>query len=257
MPSDTPPEIIPAATVVIFRKAATGGPPELLMVTRSRSMSFAGGMAVFPGGRIDPEDRTLAAKIASEMDSEQAAARIAAMRETLEETGLVIAVREAVDANQAARARAMLLEKVVLAPVLEHFGWTLDLARFDYFARWMPKFKHERSFDTHFFLYDIGTGAVDIAVDATENTRLFWASAKDALAHAERGEISIIFPTRRNLERLARFDDFSAAQAHARATPVRTITPQVEQRETGRVLTIPDDLGYPVTEEPITSAMRG
>ena len=44
---------IPAATVVIFRHAPDGGPPEILMTIRSREMVFAGGMAVFPGGRVD------------------------------------------------------------------------------------------------------------------------------------------------------------------------------------------------------------
>ena len=257
MSGDPQPETIPAATVVIFRNDPAGGPPQLLMVTRSRNMSFAGGMAVFPGGRIDPADRDLAPRIAPQLDETQGAAMIAAMRETLEETGLVIAVKEAVSAAEAADARAMLLETVALAPVLDRFGWTLDLSRLVYFARWWPRFRHERSFDTHFYLYDIGTGAVDIAVDATENTRLFWTSAADALAAADRGEIAVIFPTRRNLERLATFADFRAAKAHAEATPVRTITPQIEDREGGRVLTIPGDLGYPVTEEEIGSAMRG
>ena len=55
---------IPAATVVIFRKAPDGGPPELLMVQRAQEMRFAGGAAVFPGGRIDPADRELAASSA-------------------------------------------------------------------------------------------------------------------------------------------------------------------------------------------------
>ena len=86
---DQPPSI-PAATVVVFRRAAGGGPPEILMITRNRAMTFAGGMAVFPGGRVDPGDYELARAIAVDLDSDEAAHRIAAMRETLEETGLAI-----------------------------------------------------------------------------------------------------------------------------------------------------------------------
>lgn len=212
---------------------------------------------MFPGGRIDEADRTLAAQIAPTLDPEQAAACIAAMRETLEETGLAIAVNETVSADQAVQARAMLLHEIALGPVLEKFGWTMRLEALVPFARWSPKFRHERSFDTYFYLYDIGTGAVEIAVDATENTHLFWISAADALAKADAGEISVIFPTRRNLERLAQFDDFAAAKVHADAIPVRTITPKIEERGGEQVLTIPGDLGYPVTEETITSATRG
>ena len=88
MDQATAPEVIPAATVVIFRNCPRGGPPELLMVQRSKGMRFAGGATVFPGGRIDPEDRKLAAQLLPDMVPEEAAARVAAMRETLEEISI-------------------------------------------------------------------------------------------------------------------------------------------------------------------------
>ncbi|MEZ5750183.1 MAG: hypothetical protein R3D83_10035 [Caenibius sp.] len=50
----------PAATVIVFRNGSIAGQPELLMVTRSKVLNFAGGMAVFPGGRVDDPDRDLA-----------------------------------------------------------------------------------------------------------------------------------------------------------------------------------------------------
>ena len=104
---------------------------------------------------------------------------------------------------------------------------------------------------------DLGTGAVDIAVDAQENTRLFWTSARDALAGADRGEIDVIFPTRRNLERLAQFDDFGQARDHAQTTPLPTIVPWIEERPEGRSLCIPEGCGYPVTSVPLGDAKRG
>src|SRR5690349_12875683 len=119
---------IPAATVVIFRHAGDGSSPELLMVQRAKEMRFAGGAAVFPGGRIDEADRVLAATLAPAADPEATAARVAAVRETLEETGLAIAVAHKVRAEEARAARALLLEQGLLAPVLERFGWKLDLA---------------------------------------------------------------------------------------------------------------------------------
>jgi 8-oxo-dGTP pyrophosphatase MutT (NUDIX family) len=81
-PSEQPPSI-PAATVVVFRRARDGGPPEILMITRNRAMTFAGGMAVFPGGRVDPADYELAHAIGGDLDPDEAAHRIAAVRETL------------------------------------------------------------------------------------------------------------------------------------------------------------------------------
>lgn len=245
----------PAATVVIFRHAAGGGPAEVLMVQRAKEMRFAGGAAVFPGGRIDEADRVLAGKIAGGEDLDVTAAKIAGIRETLEETGLAIAVTRPVSAQEARDARALLLETGLLAPVLERFGWTLALDALALFARWCPQW--DGAFDTRFFLADLGTGAVEIAVDATENTRLFWTSAAAALEMADRGEISVIFPTRRNLERLAQFAGFSETRAHAEATPIATISPRHEDRGGEQYLVIPEGLGYPVTAQAMSTVRRG
>lgn len=245
---------IPAATVVVFRNAPPGCPPELLMVTRARTMSFAAGAAVFPGGRVDPADRALAADLP---DPGEKAHRVAAIRETLEETGLVIGIAETVSAADARRARAMLLEREDLAPVLGAMHWTLDLEALVPFARWHPKNeKLPRVFDTRFYLANLGTGAVEVEIDATENTRLFWVSAAEALRQTEHGAMTVIFPTRRNLERLAQFASFAEARDHARDIPVRTITPWLEERGGQRWLAIPADAGYPIDGEPLTSAHR-
>lgn len=253
------PEAIPAATLVIFRRGRTeGAPPELLMVTRSRELVFAGGAAVWPGGRIDPADHDLAAATATKLDQEDVAARIAAIRETLEETGLAIGIRGTVDGAAAMDARAMLLETLSLAPVLERFRWQLDLDALVPFARWFPRgMAHKRLFDTRFYLADLGTGSVDITVDRTENTHLFWTSAQAALDMAERGEISVIFPTARNLERLAQFPNFQAAKRQAEQIEVRTIVPEIVETGGTRWLTIPEDAGYPVTRQALERIDRG
>ena len=257
---DEPPPATPAATLVIFRHDPGGGAPQLLMVERSASMSFAGGAAVFPGGRVDDADRELAAHHLHDATDEETladcAARIAAVRETIEETGLVVGIDRAVSLDEAREAREFLCEQGSLAPVLERHGWALDLARLTYFARWRPKHRHLRIFDTRFFLADLGTGAVDLLVDATENTHLFWASATDALRLAEEEKIKIIFPTRRNLERLALFASFPEARAQAEAIPARMVTPFLTERDGRPWLCIPPDLGYPVDGELLESAAR-
>ena len=227
--TDTGANGIPAATVVIFRNAPQGGPPEILMTIRSREMVFAGGMAVFPGGRVDPADFDLGASMGGPLDPDEAAHQVAVVRETLEETGLVIGLTGEIDAAKARAARNFLQETGELAPVLDHFGWELDLDQLVPFARWFPKNERiPRVFDTRFYLADLGTGAVEIEADLSENTHLFWTSAQGALDAAERGEIKVIFPTRRNLERLALFGSFAEASAQAQAIPVRTITRSAE-----------------------------
>lgn len=249
----------PAATIVIFRHDPAGGAPQILMVERNASLKFAGGATVFPGGKVDPADRVLAETLAESLgrDSDDLAARVAGVRETLEETGLVIGIEGKVDGAIAAEARRQLISEGDLAPVLARFGWSLAPERLVPFARWWPKHRIARVFDTRFYLANLGTGAVEIEVDATENRHLFWASAREALDLADEGKIKVIFPTRRNLERLAQFASFEEAEQHARATPIGTISPYVEERDGRKWLTIPDGLGYPVRSEPLDRADRG
>lgn len=251
-------EGIPAATIVIFRNAAGGGPPEVLMTVRSRNMTFAGGMAVFPGGRVDEADFELARTVESSLDEDELAHQVAAIRETLEETGLVLGLTGDVDAQRAADARAMLLEDGRLATVLDAFGWSLDFEQITPFARWFPKNERiPRVYDTRFYLANLGTGDVEIAVDQSEATRLFWVSAKGALEMAETGEIKLIFPTRRNLERLALFASYEEARAQAEAIPVKPIIPQIDTTGEQPMLRIMEDAGYPITAELLETVQRG
>jgi 8-oxo-dGTP pyrophosphatase MutT (NUDIX family) len=256
---DDGPPAIPAATLVIFRRDSSDGPPQLLMVERSNAMRFAGGAAVFPGGRVDDADRVLAAQLGAEgiEQLEELAARIAAVREALEETGLAVGMHQRPSLADALRARALLLECGELAPVLTEMGWTLDLDCLLAFARWRPKHAEVRVFDTRFYLTDLGTGNVDLLVDATENTHLFWASAAEVLRLADSGQIKVIFPTRRNLERLAQFANFAEAASHVAQFPSQMISPWREDRDGEPWLCIPGDAGYPVTGEPMANVARG
>jgi 8-oxo-dGTP pyrophosphatase MutT (NUDIX family) len=261
MTTESTPSGIPAATIIIFRNPPGGdGAPEVLMTVRSRNMTFAGGMAVFPGGRVDPADYELGEAVAAAhgLAVDEAAHQIAAVRETLEETGLALGLAGEINAASAAAARTMLGECGALAPVLEAFGWQLDLAQITPFARWFPKNEAiARVYDTRFYLANLGTGAVDVSIDHAENTHLFWTTAQGALDAAERGDIKLIFPTRRNLERLALFASYAEAKAQAEAIPVKTIMPQVVEQDGKPWLTILADAGYPVTGELLETVARG
>jgi 8-oxo-dGTP pyrophosphatase MutT (NUDIX family) len=255
----------PAATLVVFRHDPDGGPsrslpPQILLVERAGSLAFAGGATVFPGGKVDPADLELAEALRGAPgiadDLADVAGRIAAVRETLEETGLAVGFAGAIDAARAADARRLLLDTGRLQDVLETFGWTLDFTALVPFARWWPRHRNMRVFDTRFYLADLGTGSVEVTADATENRHLFWASAAEALRLAGEGAIKVIFPTRRNLERLALFSDYPEARAHALETPLVTITPTIEMRDGERWLVIPSGAGYPVDGEPLGSAER-
>ncbi|UYY76992.1 NUDIX hydrolase [Sphingomonas sp. R1] len=240
------PEAIPAATVIVMRDTGSG-PPELLMVERSRAMAFAGGALVFPGGRIDPGDHLLTDR------HEDAAARVAAIRETIEEVGLALGLD--CDGESLAKLRAALHAGEPFAQLLAEAGLALDLDALVPFARWLPHGLPHRVFDTLFYLARAPEGAAP-QVDGSENVRLCWITAQGALDAADRGEAMLIYPTRRNLERLAQFDGFEAAMAHARRFPIEPITPFVESRGGVDWLCIPDGLGYPVTAERMDRAVR-
>jgi len=250
--SETIAEAIPAATLVLFRER--GSVPELLFVERSKAMVFAGGALVFPGGRIDPGDRALALEIGG--DADDMAARIGAIRETIEEVGVAIGLPPMAP-DILAKLRAELHRGEALGAVLDDLRMTLDPSVLTAFARWLPAHAHMRIFDTRFYLAQLPADAPEPLVDDTENVRVFWSTAQDVLDDADAGRAHIIFPTRRNLERLAQFGSFAEAAANAAAYEIRAVTPWIETRDGADHLCIPEQLGYPVTSEAISAAMRG
>jgi 8-oxo-dGTP pyrophosphatase MutT (NUDIX family) len=247
------PEPIPAATLILMRQT-TGAAPELLVMERAKSMAFAAGALVFPGGRIDPDDHILADRIGRGL--EHAAARIAAIRETIEETGLAPAIDPVPDARLVSQIRQDLEEGAPFSSLVEAFDISLDLEALTPFARWCPTFKEARRFDTLFFVTEAPGGATVASADETEAVRTLWANAADILEEANLGRSRIIFPTRRNLERLARFSSVAEARADAGRHPVRKIVPWIEERAGEKWLCIPNDAGYPVTAELLETARR-
>ena len=245
---------IPAATLVLMRPTAAG-PPELLMIERTQAMAFAAGALVFPGGRIDSGDHRAAASLGAGFDD--AAVRIAAIRETIEETGIAAAITPRPDAIVAAALREGLSAGEPFEHQLERHGLRFDLDALTPFARWCPTFHETRRFDATFYLAEAPVGCGEGSADAAEATRVLWADARAILAEIEAGRAHAIFPTRRNLERLARFASIDEARTDAARHSVRKIVPWVEQRRGEDWLCIPDDAGYPITAEPLATARRG
>jgi 8-oxo-dGTP pyrophosphatase MutT (NUDIX family) len=248
------PEPIPAATLILMRPALAGRPPEILIMERAKTMAFAAGALVFPGGRIDDDDHASARLLAPGF--EDGAARIAAVRETIEETGIPAALAPQPTAEVLVELRRRLAAAEPFAELLARFGLTLDAEALTPFARWCPNFRETRRFDTLFYLADAPPGANLTSADKAEAVRAFWASAASVIEEIEAGSAHAIFPTRRNLERLAQFASIDELRADAARHPVRTITPWVEERAGKRFVCIPEDAGYPVTSEPFETARR-
>ena len=243
---------IPAATLIVMRDRV-GAPPQLLMVERSANMAFAGGAMVFPGGRVDAADEV----IATAYGHSDAAARIAAIRETIEESAVAIGLSPTPDPALAATLALALHSGTPFANLLGAHDLALDLAALTRFARWKPAFHQTRIFDTLFFLAQAPPGDWVPKPQPGECEAVLWIGAADLLERIAAGRATAIFPTIRNLERLARFTTVADACADAAAHPIETITPWIEDIDGISYLLIPDGLGYPVTREPLDSVRRG
>ena len=243
-------EAIPAATLIVVRDRKDGA-PELLMVERSGGMAFAAGALVFPGGRIDPADRDLATALAVD------AGAVAAIRETIEETAVPVGLSPLPDERVARALQEALVAEQPFAEQLGEHGLTLDAAALTPFARWVPRFHAVRRFDTMFFVARCPAGSWEPRVIEGECASAAWISAAEVLERDGRGEARLIFPTRRNLERLAQHGSFEAIRADALAHPIEPVTPWVEESDGERFITIPGHLGYPVTQERLDGLWRG
>lgn len=131
-----------------------------------------------------------------------AAHRAAAIREVAEETGIVLP------------------DPAALVP----------------FARWITPPEVTIRFDTYFFLAEAPDGA-EVTVDGQEIVDARWFEPARALEGSEAGELLMVFPTIKNLERIAQFDTAHALLEWAAAHEVKPVEPRVEgQGEAARIV---------------------
>jgi len=225
----------PAATVMLLRPDPSGF--AVYMLRRSARSRFVPDAYVFPGGAVDASDRALAASAGVRGWSGPVAPElaVAALREMFEEAGiLLVTARDgsaaAVEAETLAELRAELLGGATLADMLERHGLALDAGALTYYSNWVTPVSEPIRFDAHFFIARAPEDQI-AAADAIEVHDGIWIRPAEALARAERGDMTIIFPTVKHLERLAAQPDIDAMLAHARGRFVKPIMPV--EREKG------------------------
>jgi len=243
-------EAIPAATLIVVRDRPEAA-PELLMVERAEGMAFAAGALVFPGGRIDQADRDLANVLGIEP------AAVAAIRETVEETAVPVGVSPIPGPELAAELQQALAADEPFAELLRPVGLSIDAAALTPFARWVPRFHAVRRFDTLFYVASAPEGDWQPRVIEGECAGAAWVSAAEVLEREQHGQARLIFPTRRTLERLAQHGSFDEIRADALAHRIDPVTPWVEEVDGEKFITIPNDLGFPVTRERLDGLWRG
>lgn len=224
-----------SATVLLLRD----DPMEVLMVRRRAGSVFDSAL-VFPGGVVEPEDGSddwsSLVGGADGLTPEQRSLRIAAFRETFEETGVL--VLEGGDARSRVGAR--------FKDLVAGSGGRLPLGALVPFGHWITPVVAPRRFDTHFFLCAFPEGE-EPRSDNREVVGLEWITPQAAVAQAAAGDTAILFPTLMNLKRLAESTCVEDALAAARARTPVTVLPTVARVAGGSTITIPAEAGYPDT----------
>ncbi len=243
---------IPAATLVVVRETEHGA-PLLLMVERSTAMAFAPGAFVFPGGRIEAADVALAERLGMA----DGAARIAAIRETLEECAIPVGLVPVPTRAVAVEWQRSLIAGDDFGTLIQRGGFKIEADALTPFARWIPDHEVSRRFDTLFFLAKASNGAELTNIIGDECVSAKWVSAADALAGYRAGNAKLIYPTFKNLERLAQFNNFADVLDDARRYPLVRVTAEVEAVGGEEHVCIPDGLGYPSTRDRLAEVWRG
>lgn len=248
-PGETPVDPRPAATVVLARRPIRKRPGfQVLLLRRPETASFAAGAYVFPGGVLDPADGapSLRARLARPEVSAapEAAALAAGIRELFEETGILPA-DEPLPSTEARRAREALLEdRVSLARVAEDLDLSFERLRTVYFGRWITPELLARRYDTRFFLIGPGRREWSEPELTPEHTAYLWEDPGGAVQRFQAGELPMLFPTWKTLERLARYSDLETALAELATARVDPVRPRLVVEAGWVHPVLPGDPGY-------------
>ena len=202
----------PAATLLLVRDRADG--PEVLMIKRAEHL-FGGGWWVFPGGSIEPQDEDAShrALLKGLGDRDDAPWVLAALRETVEEVGLVVG-----------SGSGTKIDRADVLGSMKQSNRAFDVTGVEAVSQWRPPVVISRRFDTRFYVTE-WTGTDEPAGDPAEVAAIEWIRASDALARsAER--FPVVLPTRYHLELLARFNSAAAFVTYAASVEVVPIEPE-------------------------------
>jgi 8-oxo-dGTP pyrophosphatase MutT (NUDIX family) len=243
-----------AATVILARS-----PFEVYLTRRSARSTFAPDAFVFPGGTIEAQDsstdmqarsagleaervgKEFRATVSPALSSSEAAVEldagrsllVAAVRELFEEAGVLLASDAAertvemtaadLDASAAARA-AMRSGELPFSEYLLRRDWFADTRALALFSHWITPASEPRRYNTHFF-FAVAPANQAAQADAYETHDGIWIHPSVALERYRKGEMHLVYPTIKHLERLAAFDSVESAQRYARDKTVLTIMP--------------------------------
>ncbi len=191
----SPPIPVPAASLILLRDGPDG--VEVLVGHRSPSTRAFPGAIVFPGGKLETQD----AAWPEASGDPHLQARYGALRETFEETGLLIAATGAgppPDADIASERRRVEAGEVAFAELLARWDRRVDLDRLVPFAHWITPERAPYRFDTLFFLVAASPCEARAPLICAEFEQLNWLPPQTLLQETE--ERRLMSPTRHCLD---------------------------------------------------------
>lgn len=211
--SITPVEPRDAASVVLMRAGEATGPGglEVCLLRRHLDMAFAGGMAVFPGGRVDPRDFDHAVgwvgptpeEWAARMGVEVPLARAlvcAAVRETFEESGVLFAgptadsiVEDTTGADWEEDRRRLEARELSFTDFLSTRELKLRSDLLRVWGLWLTPVFEPRRYLTWFFVAELPPGQETRDV-STESVDLTWLPVRDAIVAADEQQMLVLPP---------------------------------------------------------------
>jgi len=254
----TPVEPDNAATVVLLRDGDAG--PEAYLLKRQASMAFAAGMAVFPGGGVDAGDGQAdattwigptPAQWAERLETTEDLARalvFAAARETFEETGVLLAGRDAGDLiadtheSGVERERERVVNKEIsFADFLRSRGLHLRTDLLHGWAGWLTPVFQPRRYRTWIFVARMPADqhARDVSTEAHSVT---WLPLMEVVAQVESGELMMMPPTYLTCLEMGQHDTVDGVLAAAARRKVGMFTPAVIEYGDAFTLSAPSEV---------------
>src|SRR6202012_4534177 len=255
----TEPVVAPrlASTILLLRDNAARKEIEVFMMVRHIQIEFNSGALVFPGGSVDSSDKEITARPelysgGAGRDATAWAFRIAAIRETFEESGILLArpqgstsLVDAIRAKEIEAAHRVALNerKTTFLQVIADNKLSLALDELVPSRHWITPEGMPKRFDPWFFLASTPPAQLG-AHDGRESTDSIWVSPREALEGGETGRFKLPFPTTRNLIRLGKQPNVRAALRDSRGKDIVTVMPVMTRLNGGRQLRIPREAGY-------------
>jgi 8-oxo-dGTP pyrophosphatase MutT (NUDIX family) len=265
MSGDTPDKPIKdASTVIVLREADQG--LETFLLCRHHRSGFMGGAHVFPGGKVDPSDAEPSWRARVDRPTEEITERlgesdpevglgllVAAVRETFEEAGVLLA--STASGADLVAARERLHGGASFSALATDLDMKIQSMALTPYARWITPKMESRRFDTRFYVAVLPEDQT-ASHDGTETTSATWLRPAGAIDEMYADRIKLAPPTVRTLQWLAQFDDAKSVIADALSRKPPLVRPRLVTGDDGWFLALPGDPEHPESEVVLPGATR-